>query len=205
MNYKTIIKDFNFLNDARKKLSLPRDNEALQPLETALAYFENRKIEPIKNDFNNPIDWDLVKTISKDQEVVIKTTRGKIKLRLFVEEAPGSVANFIRLAKENYFDQKFFHRVVPNFVIQAGCYRGDGWGGEDFSIRSEFSTHRYKTGSVGMASAGKDTEGTQWFITHSPTPHLDGRYTLFAEVIEGMEVVNYMEVGDQILDVQILK
>jgi cyclophilin family peptidyl-prolyl cis-trans isomerase/HEAT repeat protein len=205
MNYKTIIKDFNFLNDARKKLSLPRDNEALQPLESALAYFENRKAEPVKNEFNNPIDWSLVKTIGKDQEVVIKTTRGKIKLRLFVEEAPGSVANFIRLAKENYFNQKFFHRVVPNFVIQAGCYRGDGWGGEDFSLRSEFSTHRYKTGSVGMASAGKDTEGTQWFITHSPTPHLDGRYTLFAEVIEGMEVVNYIEVGDQILDVQILK
>lgn len=205
MNYKSLITDFSFLNEAKKKLSLPRDNEALQPLETALAYFERRKPVPVQNDYNNPIDWNLVKTIPKDQKVVIKTTRGHIKLRLFVEDTPGSVANFIKLAKQNYFDQKFFHRVVPNFVIQAGCYRGDGWGGEDFSIRSEFSQLRYKTGSVGMASAGKDTEGTQWFITHSPTPHLDGRYTRFAEVIEGLDVVNYIEVGDQILDVELLK
>jgi cyclophilin family peptidyl-prolyl cis-trans isomerase/HEAT repeat protein len=205
LNYKTIVKDFSFLNDARKKLSLPKDNEALQPLEEAIAYFEGKKPEPVKNQFNNPIDWALVKTIPKDQKVVIKTTRGHIKLQLFVENAPGAVANFIKLAKENYFDKKFFHRVVPNFVIQAGCNRGDGWGGENYSIRSEFSPLRYKTGSVGMASAGKDTEGTQWFITHSPTPHLDGRYTLFAEVIDGMKTVDFIEVGDQILDVEILK
>jgi cyclophilin family peptidyl-prolyl cis-trans isomerase/HEAT repeat protein len=205
LNYKTIVKDFSFLNDARKKLSLPKDNEALQPLEEAIAYFEGRKPGTVKNPFNNPIDWALVKTIPKDQKVVIKTTRGHIKLQLFVENAPGAVSNFIKLAKADYFDKKFFHRVVPNFVIQVGCNRGDGWGGENYSIRSEFSPLRYKSGSVGMASAGKDTEGTQWFITHSPTPHLDGRYTLFAEVIDGMKTVDFIEVGDQILDVEILK
>jgi cyclophilin family peptidyl-prolyl cis-trans isomerase len=93
--------------------------------------------------------------------------------------------------------------VVPNFVIQAGCNRGDGSGSEDYSIRSEFTTTRYKTGSMGMASAGKDTEGTQWFITHCPTPHLDGRYAIFAEVVSGMEVVQRMEVGDQITGIEI--
>jgi cyclophilin family peptidyl-prolyl cis-trans isomerase len=124
-------------------------------------------------------------------------------LKLFVEEAPGSVANFVSLARSNYFDHKAFHRVVPNFVIQGGCNRGDGSGSLDYSIRSEFSPRLYKTGSVGMASAGKDTEGTQWFITHSPTPHLDGRYTIFAEVIEGMDVVQRTEVGDEIIDVTI--
>jgi cyclophilin family peptidyl-prolyl cis-trans isomerase len=113
------------------------------------------------------------------------------------------VANFISLAQKDYFDKKFFHRVVPNFVIQGGCKRGDGSGSEDYSIRSEFSQRRYTTGSVGMASAGKDTEATQWFITHSPTPHLDGRYTIFAVVESGMEVVQRIEVGDQILDVDI--
>jgi cyclophilin family peptidyl-prolyl cis-trans isomerase len=122
-----------------------------------------------------------------------------------VEEAPGSVANFVKLAREKYFDGKLIHRVVPNFVIQDGCNRGDGWGSENYSIRSEFSPVRYKAGSVGMASAGKDTEGTQWFITHSSTPHLDGRYTIFAEVIEGLAVVNLIEVGDQILSVEIVK
>ena len=122
-------------------------------------------------------------------------------IRLLVNEAPGSVANFVALAGQNYFDNKVFHRVVPNFVVQTGCNRGDGWGSEDYSIRSEFSPRLYRTGSVGMASAGKDTEGTQWFITHSPTPHLDGRYTIFAEVIEGMRVLNFIQVGDKITDV----
>ena len=96
------------------------------------------------------------------------------------------------------------NRVVPNFVVQGGCPRGDGWGSEDYSIRSEFSMRRYTTGSVGMASAGKDTEGTQWFITHSPTPHLDGRYTIFAEVSHGMDVVDQLEVSDTILSVDII-
>ena len=204
LGYRDIIKDFNFLYEAKKKLSLPKDNEALQPLEAAIAYFEKKKNNPtVKNEFNHPIDWDLVRSIPKDQQAIIKTTKGKIIMRLLVEESPGSVANFVQLALNNYFDQKFFHRVVPNFVIQAGCNRGDGWGGEDYSIRSEFSPRKYKTGSVGMASAGKDTEGTQWFITHSPTPHLDGRYTIFAEVENGMEVVHQIEVGDQIINVEL--
>ena len=93
---------------------------------------------------------------------------------------------------------------MPNFVVQGGCPRGDGWGGEAYSIRSEFSPRRYKTGSIGMASAGKDTEGTQWFITHSSTPHLEGRYTLFAEVVQGLDVVHQLEVGDTIISVEII-
>lgn len=203
LGYRSIIKDYTFLHEAKQKLALPKDNETLQSLESAIAHFENRKTSPVKNDFNHPIDWALVKSIPKDQRALIKTSRGTITIRLLVEEAPGSVANFVNLARQNYFDKKFFHRVVPNFVVQAGCNRGDGWGSEDYSIRSEFSQRKYKTGCVGMASAGKDTEGTQWFITHSRTPHLDGRYTIFAEVQSGMEVVHRIEVGDQILDVEI--
>ncbi len=202
LGYKKIIKDPSFLYEAKKKLSLPKDNEALQPIEAAIAHFENRKPPSlVKNEFNHPINWDLVKTIPENQIAIIKTTKGSIFIRLLVNESPGSVANFVELAQKNYFDNKFFHRVVPNFVIQAGCNRGDGWGSEDYSIRSEFSTRRYQTGSVGMASAGKDTEGTQWFITHSPTPHLDGRYTIFAEVEEGINVVHSLQVGDKILGV----
>jgi cyclophilin family peptidyl-prolyl cis-trans isomerase len=91
------------------------------------------------------------------------------------------------------------HRVVPNFVIQDGCPRGDGVGGPAFTIGSELGPLYYEEGSVGMASAGKDTEGSQWFITHSPTPHLDGRYTIFAKVVEGMDVVHKIEIGDKIL------
>ena len=202
LGYREILKDPAFLYQAEKKLHLPEHNEALQSLEAAIAHFEKRKVgRVVTNDYNHPINWDLVKTIPDDQLATIKTTRGNIIVRLLVNESPGSVANFVQLALQNYFDHKSFHRVVPNFVVQAGCARGDGWGIEDYSIRSEFSPRQYRTGSVGMASSGKDTEGTQWFITHSPTPHLDGRYSIFAEVQEGMRVVDLLQVGDKITDV----
>ncbi|MEY4930855.1 MAG: hypothetical protein RI909_1579 [Bacteroidota bacterium] len=205
LDYKSVITDYTFLQEAKKKLNLPKDYEAIQPLDEAIAYFEGKKKpQAPKNEFNHPIKWDLVKTISKNQRVQITTGKGEIILSLFIEEAPGSVANFVDLIQQKYFDGKFVHRMVPNFVIQTGCNRGDGFGSEAYSIRSEFSLQRYEEGSVGMASAGKDTEGTQWFITHSPTPHLDGRYTLFAKVVSGMDVVHKIEVGDQIVSVHLL-
>jgi cyclophilin family peptidyl-prolyl cis-trans isomerase len=136
--------------------------------------------------------------IPNGQRAVITTTKGRIVIELFVNESPGSVENFFSLASSHYYDGKVFHRVVPNFVIQGGCPRGDGFGGEDYSIRSELGPLRYKEGSVGMASAGKDTEGVQWFITHSPTPHLEGSYSIFGQVTEGMDIVNAIEVGDVI-------
>jgi cyclophilin family peptidyl-prolyl cis-trans isomerase/HEAT repeat protein len=202
LSYKSVIKDMSVLESAKSKLSLPKDIEALQPLTNAIAYLNGeQKSAPLSNSFNHPIDWTLARSIDRNQKVKISTTKGDIIIQLFVEEAPGSVTNFMDLVGKKYFDGKFFHRVVPNFVDQVGCNRGDGFGSEDYSIRSEFSRRRYKTGSVGMASAGKDTEGTQWFITHSPTPHLEGGYTIFGEVLEGMEFVHQMEVGDQILHV----
>ncbi|MEJ0055206.1 MAG: peptidylprolyl isomerase [Bacteroidota bacterium] len=204
LKYKEEIKDLQFLYDAKAKLKLPKDIESLQPIENAIAYLEGKERPPqLKNEFNNPVDWTFVKTIPSSQKVEIKTTKGTITLQLLVSEAPGSTANFLTLIKKKYYDGKFFHRVVPNFVIQTGCNRGDGYGSEDYSIRSEFSLRRYVTGSVGMASAGKDTEGTQWFITHCPTPHLDGRYTIFARTISGMDVVHKIEVGDKILEVSL--
>ena len=204
LHYRDEIKDVQFLHDAKAKFTLPKDIESLQPLEEAIAYLEGKeKPRAIKNEFNHPIDWKLVKVISTIQKAEVTTTKGRIVIRLLVEETPGSVANFVDLVNRKYFDGKYFHRVVPNFVIQTGCNRGDGYGSEDYSIRSEFSRSRYATGSVGMASAGKDTEGTQWFITHSPTPHLNGKYTLFAQLESGMEVVHRMEVGDKILEVRL--
>ncbi len=202
LNYKAVITEYSFLKDVKSKLTKPGDLETIQSLDEALAYFEGRKKPDFpKTEFNHPINWKLVKEISTDQRVNIVTDQGVITLLLFVEEVPGSVANFVELVNQKYFDGKFVHRVVPNFVMQAGCNRGDGFGGEGYSIRSEFSLRRYEEGSVGMASSGKDTEGTQWFITHSPTPHLDGHYTIFAKVIEGMEVIRKIEVGDKINDV----
>lgn len=205
LGYKTVITDYGFLKDALQKLSLPKDFESIMPLQKAIAYFEGKKFSAtLRNDYNHPIPWNDIKNVSRDQQAIIKTSKGHITIRLFVDEAPGSVANFISLALNKFYDGKSFHRVVPNFVVQGGCPRGDGWGSEDYSIRSEFSRRRYKTGSIGMASAGKDTEGTQWFITHSSTPHLDGRYTIFAEVISGMDIVHKLEVGDKILAIEVI-
>lgn len=199
LGYKTVFKNIDFLKNAKQKLSLPKDIESLQPLDDAIAYLEGKgKATPLKNRFDHPIDWEKVRRIAKSQRVLVRTSKGDIIIRLLVDEAPGSVANFVDLIEKKYFDKKFFHRVVPNFVIQTGCYRGDGFGSEDYSIRSEFSRRNFTTGTVGMASAGKDTEGTQWFITHSPAPHLDGRYTIFAEVERGMDTVHKIEMGDQI-------
>jgi cyclophilin family peptidyl-prolyl cis-trans isomerase len=206
LNFKGDLPDLKFLYDAKAGLNMPKDIESLQPLENAIAFLEGKpKPKPLKAAYNHPINWKLVKKIPPDQKVEIRTAKGVIVIQLLVEEAPGSVGNFVELVEKKYYDGKNFHRVVPNFVIQGGCNRGDGFGSEDYSIRSEFSRTRYTTGSVGMASAGKDTEGTQWFITHSPTPHLDGKYTIIAQTISGMDVVDKIEVGDVIQEVKLLK
>ncbi|NUO81460.1 HEAT repeat domain-containing protein [candidate division KSB1 bacterium] len=133
----------------------------------------------------------------------IKTDRGAFQIALFPEEAPLTVLSFVRLAQKKFFDGQTIHRVVPNFVMQSGDPRGDGWGGPDYAIRSEFNRLRYVRGMVGMASAGPDTEGSQWFITHSDQPHLDGRYTIFGRVRKGLEVVEELQIGNRILQVTI--
>jgi len=134
----------------------------------------------------------------------IITDKGNIRLRLLKEYAPATVLNFVRLAQSEYFNGKNFHRVVPNFVIQGGCPRGDGYGSMDYSIRTETPPVYFnKAGLVGMASSGPHTESCQFFITHSPTPHLDGNYTIFAEVVTGMETVNLIQIGDKIQRINI--
>jgi len=132
----------------------------------------------------------------------IVTERGEILLELFGDESPATVSNFLSLAESGFYDGLRFHRVVPNFVIQAGCPRGDGWGSPGYTIRCEINERRYETGSLGMAHSGKDTGGSQFFITHSPQYHLDGRYTLFGRVIEGQDVVDAITEGDRILRVE---
>jgi cyclophilin family peptidyl-prolyl cis-trans isomerase len=137
------------------------------------------------------------------RRAVLRTARGDITLEFFPGEAPRTVANFVRLADEGYFDGVRFHRVVPNFVIQDGDPTGTGWGGPGYAIRCEYNRLRYDTGTVGMALAGKDTGGSQWFITHSPQPHLNGRYTIFAQVIDGLDVLYRIQVEDAIHGIEI--
>jgi len=148
-------------------------------------------------------DWKMLESIKAFQRVLFKTTKGSFTIRLHKEDAPFTVLAFFKLVSRKFYNGLTFHRVVPDFVIQGGDPRGDGWGGPGFTIRSEFSLANFERGSVGMASSGKDTEGCQFFITHIPTPHLDGRYTLFATVTSGMDVVDRIQVGDKILSAEI--
>lgn len=207
LNFRTI-RDSARLDDlktALTKLNMPRDVEAAMALDEVIAWFEGQsKPAPRKIPWNHPVDWALLKTVSEKTEATVATSKGKIVLELYPIWAPGSVASFIALAQGGEYDGKNFHRVVPNFVIQGGCPRGDGYGALEFTLRTEIGLAWYdREGYLGMASAGPDTEGSQFFITHSPTPHLDGRYTIFGRVKSGMEVVHNIQPGDAIEKVTI--
>lgn len=134
---------------------------------------------------------------STARQLVLSTDRGRIYIDLLGEEAPQTVESFARLADAGFFDGLTFHRVVPNFVIQGGDPQGTGWGDAGYTLRSEWHPGRYERGTVGVAHAGKDTGSCQLFITHSPQPHLNGRYTILGRVSSGMDVVDRMQMEDR--------
>lgn len=133
---------------------------------------------------------------------VIKTSKGDIHLKLFPNEAPLTVLNFVNLSKRGFYDNLTFHRVIPNFMIQGGCPLGTGTGGPGYRFKDEFSPElrHNKPGILSMANAGPNTNGSQFFITHVPTPHLDDRHSVFGEVKgpADQQVVNSIVVGDRI-------
>ncbi|MFD1777260.1 peptidylprolyl isomerase [Fredinandcohnia salidurans] len=129
----------------------------------------------------------------------------KIVIELYPNEAPGTVANFEKLANEGFYNGLTFHRVIPGFVAQGGCPRGNGTGGPGYSIKceTEGNPHKHVAGSLSMAHAGKDTGGSQFFIVHEPQPHLDGVHTVFGQVIEGLESVYRIKQGDVMKEVKV--
>lgn len=138
---------------------------------------------------------------------VLKTSKGDIKLKLFADKAPVTVANFVNLAKRGYYDGLTFHRVIADFMIQGGCPNGTGTGGPGYRFEDECTpaVKHDAPGKLSMANAGPGTNGSQFFITHVATPWLDGRHTVFGEVISGadQDVVNAIEVGDTIIAVEL--
>ena len=141
--------------------------------------------------------------IGRNVRAVVTTSKGSFTIELLPEAAPLTVDNFVQLAERGYFRNITFHRVVPNFVIQGGDPRGDGNGGPGYSIRCEINQVLYDRAAVGMALSGKDTGGSQWFVTHAPQPHLDGGYTVFGRVVMGMDVVDKIVRGDVIQSIVI--
>jgi cyclophilin family peptidyl-prolyl cis-trans isomerase/HEAT repeat protein len=139
--------------------------------------------------------------IGKKPTATVVSTKGAFTIEFLPEDATLNVDNFIQLAKKGYFNGQTVPRVVPNFVVQTGDPRGDQNGGPGYTIRCEINEVPYERAAVGMALSGKDTGGSQWFVTHSPQPHLDGGYTVFGRVIRGMEVVDQIARGDRIVKV----
>lgn len=206
LQWKEWLKDLTFMKDALAKLKLPKEVEAYNELMSCIAFLEGKEYKADRPAYNHPIDWTLLQTVGDSSIAAIKTTQGLIRVKLYKKIAPGSVVNFVHLINEKFYNGKIFHRVVPNFVIQTGCPRGDGYGSLDYSIRSELPQIYYDgEGYIGMASSGIDTEGTQWFITHSATHHLDGNYTIFGKVVEGMDVVHKIQQGDKINEIIFVK
>ncbi len=144
---------------------------------------------------------EIVQRTARPRRLEIKTERGTLRIELACADAPLTCLNFLQLAGQGFYAGISFHRVVPDFVIQAGDPRGDGWGGVGYAIRDEINPLRYHRGAVGMALSGPDTGGSQFFITLAPQPHLDGGYTVFGRLIGGDEVLDRIVQGDRILEI----
>jgi peptidyl-prolyl cis-trans isomerase B (cyclophilin B) len=132
----------------------------------------------------------------------METDKGTITLEMFDDDAPGTVQNFVDLANNGFYDGLNFHRVIPNFMVQGGCPKGNGTGGPGYTIKCEINPNKHEAGSLSMAHRGPDTGGSQFFICHSPQPHLDGVHTVFGKT-EDMDVVNAIRQGDKIVSVKI--
>jgi cyclophilin family peptidyl-prolyl cis-trans isomerase len=137
--------------------------------------------------------------------VRLRTSKGDVLLRLFPDEAPLAVESFLRLASQRFYDGLLFHRVVPNWVVQGGDPRGDGWGGyRDRFLLDQFTRRPFLRGTLGVPTSGTDTGGCQIFVCLVPAPNLDSRYTAFGEVTEGLDVLDRIEIGDVIAGIDVL-
>ena len=192
------------VRDALRSLPAPRDarERAAANGSPLFAHWGRPTVEP------RPAAWydevALRFAVADSAPVVdIVTERGTVVVQLLAREAPLTVQNFVTLARRGFYDGLRFHRVVPNFVVQDGDPRGDGNGGPGYAIRDELNPVRYERGVVGMALSGPDTGGSQYFITHSSQPHLDGHYTAFGRVVSGLDVLDALVQGDQIRRVHV--
>ena len=154
-------------------------------------------------------EWDGPPEMRIDQgksyKATIETARGAIEVDLFPQHAPKTVNNFVFLAGEGFYDDITFHRVIGNFMIQGGDPTGTGRGGPGYRFEDELEGNplTHEKGVLSMANAGPDTNGSQFFITHSPQPHLNGKHTVFGKVTSGQEVVDSIQQGDKIVSVKI--
>ena len=140
---------------------------------------------------------------SRQYTATIETEKGNLVLELFASDAPVTVNNFVFLAQEGFYDGTIFHRVIPDFMAQGGDPTGTGTGGPGYKFADEFTKHTHGTGALSMANAGPNTNGSQFFITYAPQPHLDGHHSVFGQLVNGMDVLKEIENGDTIVRITI--
>ncbi|MCL2475115.1 MAG: peptidylprolyl isomerase [Chloroflexi bacterium] len=151
---------------------------------------------------------DIVVQKDKTYETVIHTNKGDLHLDLFAEQAPVTASNFITLARKGFYNNVTFHRVIPGFVVQGGDPTGTGMGGPGYKFNDEINSKRHLTGTLSMANSGPNTNGSQFFITYAPQPHLDGRHTVFGQIkdlVAGMKVLNDITQGDRMISIEIIE
>lgn len=153
--------------------------------------------------YSKPFDQKI--DLKKQYTANIETNRGVIVLKLYASQAPRTVNNFVCLAEDGYYDGVSFHRVIPDFMVQTGDPTGTGRGGPGYTFKDEFDPKlkHDQPGVLSMANAGPGTNGSQFFITHVPTPWLDGKHSVFGQVTQGQDVVNAIQQGDVMLSVRI--
>ncbi len=202
---------FMSLSELAYKIAESYGKQFTEELKSSSSYpikkfaYERLKLSPsklVKNTSNFEKFWSRA---FEYKEAEIITNKGKFTIEFLPQFAPVTVGSFCYLAQKGILSNNRFHRVVPGFVIQGGDPEETGWGGPGYDIVSEFSPLDYSPGTVGMASAGKDTEGSQWFVTTGDFPHLNGRYTIFAKVVAGMKTVNEIDQNDYVISIKLIR
>jgi peptidyl-prolyl cis-trans isomerase B (cyclophilin B) len=135
----------------------------------------------------------------KQYSAIIDTDKGNVVLELFASDVPATVNNFVFLSREGFYDNTTFHRVIPDFMAQGGDPTGTGTGGPGYTFCDEFTKHKHVTGALSMANAGPNTNGSQFFITYTPQPHLDNHHSVFGQLVDGMDVLKTINNGDTII------
>lgn len=161
-----------------------------------------KEAEPLPPTGSGPKNYSappkMMIDVNKKYTATIETEKGEIVLELFSKDAPKTVNNFVFLAREGFYNGVVFHRVIPGFMAQGGDPTGTGSGGPGYKFEDEFSQRRHGTGALSMANSGPNTNGSQFFITYAPTPHLDGKHTVFGQLIKGMDILNRLTPGNPV-------
>jgi len=176
---------------------------ATVPSETAPLKTAPPEPAPIKKPMSYSAPPSMTIDTEKEYTATIETEKGNLELELFAKDVPVTVNNFVFLAREGFYDNTTFHRVIPDFMAQAGDPTATGTGGPGYSFNDEFTSHTHDTGTLSMANSGPNTNGSQFFITYAPQPHLNNRHSVFGRLTDGMDLLKKLSNGDAIVRITI--